>query len=172
MKKYFILIIGILLVFSCKEDKPKEETMLVPSRNETADMNKNWNIEEQEIINQFVERKGWDMETSESGLKYLIYKKGTGEKAEPGMRAMVEYSVTLLDGTEVYSSEEVGPQPFLIERDNVESGLHEGITYMKVGDRAKMIIPYYLAHGLLGDQANIPPLASLVFDIRLLGLSK
>ena len=159
------------LCFSCNEEKPKDETMLVPSKNETADMNKSWNQEEQEIINQFVERKGWEMTKTESGLRYLIYKNGVGEKAEPGMSAMIDYTITLLDGSEVYSTEETGPQPFRIERDNVEAGLHEGITYMKVGDKAKMIIPYYLAHGLLGDQLNIPPLASLVFDIRLLGVS-
>jgi FKBP-type peptidyl-prolyl cis-trans isomerase FkpA len=172
MKKYLVACISILLVFSCKEDEPKDETMLIPSRNETAEMNKAWNLEEQELINQFITRKGWEMNTSESGLNYLIYQQGTGEKAKPGMRAMVEYSITLLDGSAVYSTSEIGPQPFLIERDNVEQGIHEGITYMKVGDRAKMIVPYFLAHGLMGDQAEIPPLASLVFDIRLLGLSK
>ena len=172
MKNGILFLLCFLSIFSCKEDKSEEETMFIPSAEETADMNKNWNLEEQEIINQFVERKGWEMNTTESGLKYLIYKEGNGEKAKTGMRAMVQYSITLLDGTEVYSSEEIGPQPFLIDRDNVEMGLHEGITYMKVGDRAKMIIPYFLAHGLMGDQAEIPPLASLIFDIRLLGLSK
>ena len=172
MKKYFLFFLVITLVFSCKEDKPKDETILVPSRNETADMNKTWSLEEQEVINQFVERNQWDMTTSESGLRYFIYKEGTGEKAEPGMKAMVEYSISLLDGTEVYSSKEIGPQPFRIENSDVEPGLHEGITYMKVGDKAKMIIPYFLAHGLMGDQMSIPPLTTLIFDIRLLGLSK
>ena len=42
MKKYYLFFLLISLVFSCKEDKPKEETILVPSRNETADMNKTW----------------------------------------------------------------------------------------------------------------------------------
>ncbi|MDG1174810.1 MAG: FKBP-type peptidyl-prolyl cis-trans isomerase [Flavobacteriales bacterium] len=172
MKKYFLFFLVIYLVFSCKEDKPKEETILVPSRNETADMNKTWTLEEQEIINQFVERNQWEMTTSESGLRYFIYKEGTGDKAEPGMKAMVEYSISLLDGTEVYSSKEIGPQPFRIENSDVEPGLHEGITYMKVGDKAKIIIPYFLAHGLMGDQMSIPPLTTLIFDIRLLGLSK
>ena len=128
MKKYFLFFLVISLVFSCKEDKPKEETILVPSRNETADMNKTWTLEEQEIINQFVERNQWEMTTSESGLRYFIYKEGTGDKAEPGMKAMVEYSISLLDGTEVYSSKEIGPQPFRIENSDVEPGLHEGIT--------------------------------------------
>ena len=172
MKQFVILFLFFGLLFSCKNETPKPKYFEVPSADETADMNKEWIMEEQELINQFVERKQWKMNSSQSGLKYLVYKQGTGDKAEPGMRAMVAYSITLLDGSEVYSTEESGPQPFRIEHDNVETGLHEGITYMKVGDRAKLIIPPYLAHGLMGDQYKIPPYSTLVFDIRLLGVSK
>jgi len=171
MKKVLMLLI-ITTLFSCKGEEKREETMIVPSAQETADMNKLWIQEEQEFINQFVARKKWEMKSSQSGLKYLIYKKGTGEKAEPGMKAMVDFSITLLDGSEVYSTKESGPQPFHINQDNVEAGIHEGITYMNVGDRAKLILPPHLGHGLMGDQYKIPPLATLVFDIRLLGLSK
>lgn len=171
MKK--ILIVWIVAsLFSCKGEEKKPETMIVPSAQETADMNKVWIQEEQEFIDQFVARKKWEMETTRSGLKYLIYKQGTGDKAEPGMKAMVDYTITLLDGSEIYNTKEIGPQSFHINQDNVEAGIHEGITYMKVGDKAKFIIPPYLAHGLMGDEHKIPPLATLVFDIRLLGLSK
>lgn len=172
MTKYFFLFLTIIFVLSCNNEEPQDETILVPSPQETAEMNKTWTLEEQETINQFVARNRWEMTTSKSGLRYFIYQNGTGEQAQPGMKAMVEYSISLMDGTEVYSSKEIGPQPFRIENDDVEAGLHEGITYMKVGDRAKMIIPYFLAHGLLGDQMSIPPLTTLVFDIRLLGLSE
>lgn len=171
MKKVLILLVFATL-FSCKGEEKKQETMTVPSAQETADMNKVWIEEEQEFIGQFVARKNWEMKSSQSGLKYLIYKKGIGEKAEPGMKAMVDFSITLLDGSEVYSTKESGPQPFHINQDNVEAGIHEGITYMNVGDRAKLILPPHLGHGLMGDQYKIPPLATLVFDIRLLGLSK
>ena len=172
MNRIVAVLVSCVFLFSCQEEPQQPETMLVPSANETADMNKSWNQEEQELIHQFIERKSWDMAQTESGLHYLIYKTGNGEKAEPGMQAMIEYSISLLDGTELYSSKEIGPRPFQIEKDNVEQGLHEGVAYMRVGDRAKMIIPFYLAHGLMGDHGKIPPLASLVFDVRLLGLSK
>jgi len=171
MKKVLILLV-IFSLFSCKAEEKSEETMIVPSAQETADMNKLWIQEEQEFINQFVARKNWEMKTTQSGLKYIIYKQGKGDKAEPGMRAMVDYTITLLDGSEVYNTKEIGPQAFHINQDNVEAGIHEGITYMKVGDKAKLIIPPYLAHGLMGDDYKIPPMATLVFDIRLLGLSK
>lgn len=172
MKRSIAFVLFLAVLFSCKEEQQKPETMLVPSANETADMNKTWNQEEQELIHQFIQRKGWEMKETESGLHYLIYNQGTGEKAEPGMKAMIEYSISLLDGTVLYSSKEIGPKPFQIEKDNIEQGLHEGVTYMRVGDKAKIIVPFYLAHGLMGDHRKIPPLASLVFDVRLLGLSR
>ncbi len=172
MKRSIAFVLFLAVLFSCKEEQQKPETILVPSANETADMNKTWNQEEQELIHQFIQRKGWEMKETESGLHYLIYNPGKGEKAEPGMKAMIEYSISLLDGTVLYSSKEIGPKPFHIEKDNVEQGLHEGVTYMRVGDKAKIIVPFYLAHGLMGDHAKIPPLASLVFDVRLLGLSR
>lgn len=171
MKKVIFIFIAVTM-FSCKGDRKVDETMIVPSAQETADMNKVWIQEEKEFIDQFVARKKWNMQSSKSGLKYLIYKEGKGDKAVPGMKAMVEYTITLLDGSEVYSTKETGPQAFHINQDHVEAGVHEGITYMKVGDKAKLIIPPYLAHGLMGDHLKIPPLATLVFDIRLLGLSK
>lgn len=171
MKRSIAFVLFFAVLFSCNEEQQQPETMLVPSANETADMNKAWNQEEQELIHQFIARKGWDMIETESGLNYLVYKNGTGAQAKPGMKAMVDYSISLLDGTELYTTQTSGPRPFQIDKDNVEQGLHEGITYLRVGDRAKMIIPYYLAHGLMGDHEKIPPLASLVFDIRLLGLS-
>ena len=86
------------------------------------------------------------------------------------MTATVEYCVTLLNGDTAYTSRESGPQDFLINMDNLESGLHEGIQYMKVGDRAKLILPSYLAHGLIGDSKKIPPRTSIVYDIKLVSI--
>ncbi len=62
------------------------------------------------------------------------------------------------------------PIDFLVEMDNVESGLHEAITYLKEGDKAFIILPYYLAHGLLGDNDKIPPLSPALYDIELIAV--
>lgn len=175
MKSFFktpLFLIAIITILSCDTQQVEVETIQIPTAEETAQMNKEWIEEENLLINQFVERNEWEMTKSESGLRYLIYEKGEGKEAKSGMSAMVSYSISLLDGKEVFTTKEIGPQPFLIERDNIETGIHEAITYLKVGDRAKIIIPPYLAHGLLGDNGKIPPMATLVFDLRLLGVSE
>jgi FKBP-type peptidyl-prolyl cis-trans isomerase len=55
--------------------------------------------------------------------------------------------------------------------DNVENGLHEAIQYLRVGDKAKIILPSYLAHGLTGDSDKIPPMASVLYDIELVEIT-
>lgn len=133
-------------------------------------INRQFMRDESAQIEGYVERRGWEMTTTGTGLRYMIYEKGTGPRAEAGMRAEITYVVSLIDGTVVYTSDESGPTEFLIGQDNVESGIHEGITYMHVGDKARFILPSHLAHGLTGDQNKIPPRSSVVYDITLLGL--
>ena len=125
---------------------------------------------ENEQIEAFVKRYKWDVTKTGTGLRYMIYKEGRGEKAKEGQYATVDFVVTLLNGDTAYSTEKDRPQQFLIGMDNVESGLHEGIQYMRVGDRAKLILPSYLAHGLVGDLNKIPPRSTIIYDIELLAL--
>lgn len=168
----YILIILISLGYNCSEDIPSQKKINLPSKDESSEMNKAWIDEEHNMITKFIKRNEWDIRETGTGLRYLIYEHGKGEKPEPGQRAMIDFTITLLDGTECYSTRETGPVPFRIEHDLVESGLHEGILKMKVGDKAKLIIPSYLAHGLAGDLNKIPTLATIVYDIKLLGISQ
>lgn len=122
------------------------------------------------LINKYMARHQLTMTETGTGLRYMIYEKGKGENAKSGQYAKVNYKVSLLDGTECYNSAKKGPKEFMIGQDNVESGLHEGITYMKVGDKAKFILPSHLAHGLLGDDNKIPARATVIYDVELLSL--
>ena len=126
---------------------------------------------ENEQIDRFVERYHWTMEKTGSGLRYNIYENGTGEKAQTGKIATLKFEVRLISGDLIYSSEEDGLKEFLIGRGGVESGLEEGILLLRVGDRAKFIIPSHLGFGLLGDQDKVPPKSTLIYDIELLSLN-
>lgn len=127
---------------------------------------------ESDNIDQYVKRQGWEkkMKVSGTGLRYMFYKNGNGEKAGNEKFAKVSYKISLLDGTECYNSQKDGPKEFRIGRDNVESGLHEAVGMMRVGDKAIFILPSHLAHGLMGDFNKIPPKSSVVYDIELLDL--
>ena len=116
------------------------------------------------------QRKSWKVEETGSGLRYYIYKNGDGPFAESGMTANVRFKITLLTGETCYQTEGDEIESFKIDKSEVESGVQEGIKKMRVGDKAKMIIPSHLGHGLAGDFDKIPPLTTIVVDLELISL--
>ena len=79
---------------------------------------------------------------------------------------VINYTVTLLNGDTCYATKGE-PEEFTVGEDNAESGLHEGIQLMHEGDKAIMIIPSHLAHGLAGDLKKIPIRSTIVYDVEL-----
>jgi FKBP-type peptidyl-prolyl cis-trans isomerase len=133
--------------------------------------NKALREKEEREIEDFIARYGWDMKETGTGLRYLIYYHGNGkERAKPGMIATINFEVMLINGQVCYTSKEDGTKQFLIEKADIESGLHEGIQLMSEGDKAKLIIPSHLAFGLPGDQNKIPKRATLIYDVELVKL--
>lgn len=113
--------------------------------------------------------KGFD-ETA-SGLRYKILQKGDGKKAEKGQMVSVHYKGQLADGT-VFDSSYKRNQPldFQVGVGQVIPGWDEGICLLQVGDKARLVIPSDLAYGSAGAGGVIPPNATLVFDVELMGV--
>ena len=123
-----------------------------------------------ERIQSYAKRRGWDMNVTKSGLWYQIYEHGSGVQAKEGQVAVLSYKISLLDGTICYTSDSLGAKEFAIGHGGVESGLEEGILLLKVGDKARFIMPPYKAHGLLGDMKKIPARSIIVYEIDLIKL--
>jgi FKBP-type peptidyl-prolyl cis-trans isomerase FkpA len=163
------LLIMMAFLTSCGNEKVKKKEVDPTQFKQQLEKVNKYEIEkEADEINQYLLRHQWSMERTGTGLRYLFIKKGEGDSARAGNIVRVNYRISLLDGTECYSSEKDGAYEFKVEGDAIESGLHEAIQLMRVGDKAKFILPFYMAHGLHGDDANIPPLATIVADIELL----
>jgi peptidylprolyl isomerase len=109
--------------------------------------------------------------TTPSGLKIEFMKEGTGPKPQKGQRVVVHYTGTLEDGKKFDSSRDRGaPFDFKVGMGEVIPGWDEGLMLMKVGDRAKLTIPPQLGYGARGAGGVIPPNATLIFDVELLGV--
>lgn len=158
----------MILIYGCKEPQVKELKPTKQLKNTLIKVNKDKVKLENEQIDAFLKRYKWPVIKTGTGLRYCIYKNGEGDLVKDNQMVKIDYAITLLNGDTAYSSYKTGPQEFLVGMDDVESGLHEGIKYMKEGDRAKLILPSYLAHGLIGDSKRIPPRATIIYDIELL----
>lgn len=164
----FILIMGLV---ACSEKKEEPKPDINWSKQQSSNLSKNLSVSEDIDIKLYLEmRKDWKMEKTGSGLQYFIYEKGDGKQAEPGDVAEIEYSITLLDGTECYKTEADEYEELVVDKSEIESGVQEALKLMHVGDKAKLIIPSHLGHGLIGDMDKIPPLTTLVIDLSLTGI--
>jgi peptidylprolyl isomerase len=109
---------------------------------------------------------------TESGLRYVDLKEGTGEAAKKGDTVEVHYTGWLYNdgkvGKKFDSSVDRGkPFTFMIGG-RVIKGWNEGVVGMKVGGKRKLIIPPELAYGKEGAGDDIPPNATLLFEVELL----
>ena len=96
---------------------------------------------------------------------------GSGSEAASGKRVTVNYVGRLLTGRQFDSSYDRGqPFSFVLGAGQVIPGWEQGILGMKVGGKRELIIPPHLGYGATGAGGVIPPNATLVFDVELLGV--
>ncbi len=103
-----------------------------------------------------------------SGIRYFVYNASAkGDSIKDNEQITINFKVSLLNGTECYSSETLGKKTFIVGNENMESGIHKGVKYLKHGDKALLLIPSHLAHGLLGDFDKIPPQMPIIYDVEI-----
>ena len=109
--------------------------------------------------------------TTPSGLQYVDHEIGTGAEATAVKMVDVHYTGTLTNGIPFDSSHTRGqPFSFKLGGGQVIRGWDEGIAGMKVGGRRTLTIPPDLGYGARGAGGVIPPGATLIFDVELLGI--
>ena len=113
--------------------------------------------------------KGFDK--TSSGLRYQILQKGNGIQATKGVTVSVHYKGQLTDGTVFDSSyKRKEPIEFKLGMGQVIAGWDEGISLLRVGDKARFVIPSNLGYGNRGAGEAIPPNANLIFDVELVDI--
>jgi FKBP-type peptidyl-prolyl cis-trans isomerase FkpA len=110
-------------------------------------------------------------QTTDSGLKYEELVEGDGLVAETGQQVSVHYTGWLTDGSKFDSSVDRNqPFEFSLGRGMVIRGWDEGVAGMKIGGKRRLTIPPQLGYGAQGAGGVIPPNATLVFEVELLGI--
>ncbi len=177
MSRLIIFSFQVIIFFffvSCRQADPNPFQVEKPGKldKETSiSLNKYWIQDEHFQIKTYCERQGWKMSISPSGLNYMIIDSSSMKVYSPkvGDEVVLSYDIRLLDPnqTSCYHSDSNGLARFKVEQSLVESGLHEVVTYLGVGDSALVVLPHYLAHGIAGDNQKIPPLSPVLYFIKL-----
>ncbi len=107
------------------------------------------------------------------GMKIEILQQGSGDAVKSGDKISVNYVGSLRDGVKFDSSIDRGqPFKFTIGQNSVIQGWELGVVGMKVGEKRRLTIPPELAYGSQGAGGVIPPNATLIFEIDLLGINQ
>lgn len=121
-----------------------------------------------EQITAFINRTGWEMKETSTGLWYMILEPGEGEQISGENFVVYSYETKLLSGKFCYSADTINPKKIVIGKGSVEVGIEEGLKLLRENSRARFIIPPYLAHGNFGDRQEIPGAAILLVEVDVI----
>ncbi|MDB4047789.1 FKBP-type peptidyl-prolyl cis-trans isomerase [uncultured Polaribacter sp.] len=155
--------------FKKKQQAQMEERQAAASKAAEAKFGENKKAGE-DFLEANKSKKG--VQTTESGIQYIVLKEGSGEKpAGPMTKVKVHYHGTNIEGNVFDSSVDKGtPATFVLNQ--VIKGWTEGVQLMNEGAKYKFFIPQELAYGAQQKGENIKPFSTLIFEIELLEVLK
>jgi len=165
----FTFILLVILLGSCNTPvQEKQKKAIDPYTKPLLQANKYMQERNREQIQAFIERTGWDMQETETGLWYMISEPGDGAPILQDNMVVYSYETRLLSGKFCYSADTTNPKKIVIGKGGVEAGIEEGLKLLKGNSRAKFIIPPHLGHGNFGDRQEIPAAAILLVEVDVI----
>ena len=173
---FFSLIFLCLLLNSCNNNDTKQINVSPKTDQENNELIKNQFIKanqqlmqkENDEMDYYAKSHQLNFTRTGSGIRYFVYKPSIkGDSIKDNMQITLNFTLKLMDGTLCYSSKTEGSRTFFVGHEDIESGIHKGLKYLKRGDKAILLIPSPLAHGLLGDFNKIPPQMPIVYDVEV-----
>lgn len=177
MRKLLLSLVIIAIIGGFNACRDRQATGSVVSTSETAteekdspymEGNKNIMRRENEEMQMFIKRYGWEMQRTPTGLYIEILDPGEGDLLRENDRAVMEYRTFLLSGEQIYCSDSSGVKNFLVNRSEEIDALHEAAQLLRPGARARLVIPSYLGYGVAGDGDCIQGLQPFMMEIRIL----
>lgn len=171
MKRRLNLLAAMALtVAGCNEPLPRGDQP--PDQEELITNNQRAARQEMRDIELYMKRHSIAATDIGTGVHVSMLRNAEGDSAEPDQLVTVNYVMELLSGVECYRSKPGEPESFRVEHDEVESGLHEAVQHLSIGDSALLIIPSHRAFGLIGDQAKVPMRSTVVYRIGVVDIKE
>ncbi len=170
-KKCFLIILSTSIFYTkCSQ----EDTLQPRIKMDKEKLKRQFEYANQRLIQKEIDEMDYFEKTHQMpfvkttfGVRYYVYdsiKKQS--KIKDGDEITMNYTISLLDGTVCYTDEEK-PKTFIVGAEHIESGIHKVLPYLHYGDKAYILIPSHLAHGLLGDFSKIPPQSPIMYKIEI-----
>ncbi|MCA0932079.1 gliding motility-associated peptidyl-prolyl isomerase GldI [Lutimonas saemankumensis] len=176
MKNYLLIIFLGIVMTSCSDSKARKPIVRKTSSfmSESIERNKLLNKAEQTVLIQKMESDSLNQYlNSEHGFWYYYEKQNPDETIFPssGDEVFYTHEIKNLDGSILYSMEELGTRSYLIDKEELISGLQDGFKIMKEGEVITFLFPSYKAYGYLGND-RIEPNQPLIYTVELLKINK
>ncbi|WP_445736932.1 gliding motility-associated peptidyl-prolyl isomerase GldI [Mariniflexile sp.] len=173
MNKLYLLTLVLLAMFSCKSPEARRPISVKSGSfiDASVERNKKLNAKEQAHIKKIMQqKKDTDYVASESGFWYYYNTKVESDSiGTPNFGAIVnfDYNVKTLNGSVIYSKEEIQPQAYAMDREELFTGLREGLKLMKTGETVTFIFPSQKAYGYYGDEHKIGTNMPLICEVTV-----
>ena len=152
-------------------DEYEKEQAVIMEKEEAENARR---LQEEPIkIAKYVDDNKINIEPKESGLYYIETQVGTGESVQSGDMVIVHYTIYNIDGLLIESSYDYNqPIPFVYGQNQMIPGIEEAVGYMKVGGKARTIVPSQLGFGDIKIDENLPANSTLIIDLELVDLQR
>jgi gliding motility-associated peptidyl-prolyl isomerase len=167
------LILGMNLATCCTQKQEARKPISHTSgqfMKESVERNKKLNKKEEDAIDRIIKKDtAASYISSSKGYWYYYVIKSTGETLKPkkGDIAFFDYDVKDLNGATIYSQEELKTQKYVVDKQNIMSGLREGLKIMHKGDKITFVFPSHLGYGYHGDNNRIGTNKPLICTVTL-----
>lgn len=177
MKKMMILLLGLLLLASCKSPEARRPVTQKSGSyiNEAVERNKKIVAVQEEQILQIIENDSAnDYISSPNGFWYYYNKKDSLNSPTPDFGDVVkfDYDVRTLDGRTIYSEEELPTRTYTMDKEKLFSGLREGLKLMKAGETVTFLFPSHKVYGYYGDKNRIGADVPVISTVTLHEITK
>jgi len=162
MKKYILVVIGMLLVMSCNEKEARRPISYSTGSYKKATVDKNIKLvaNEEKIIDSIMKSTPEkEYLISKKGFWYTYDQKNETDTLRPkrGDMAYFEYELNDLYGNVIYTALELRPQQYLVDKEEIMIGLRHGIKLMRKNEKVTFLFPSHVGYGYLGDKNRIGP---------------
>jgi gliding motility-associated peptidyl-prolyl isomerase len=172
MKKYILVVIGMLLVMSCNKEEARRPISYSSGSYKKATVDKNIKLvaNEEKIIDSIMKSTPEkEYLTSKKGFWYTYDQKNETDTLRPkgGDIAYFEYELNDLYGNVIYTTLELRSQQYLVDKQEIMIGLRHGIKLMRKNEKVTFLFPSHVGYGYLGDKNRIGPNVPLKCTVTL-----